>query len=42
MKPDHEYGLLIEPVNRYGTDYIEARGLRTDLSTAGARPPRSC
>jgi len=30
MKPDHEYGLLIEPVQRYGTDYIEVRLARRE------------
>lgn len=30
MKPDDQYGLLIEPVNRYGTEYIEVRVCRRD------------
>jgi hypothetical protein len=30
MKPDHEYGLLIEPVQRYGTEYIEVRLARRE------------
>jgi hypothetical protein len=30
MKPDDQYGLLIEPVNRYGTEYIEVRVVRRD------------
>jgi hypothetical protein len=30
MKPDDEYGLLIERVNRYGTEYVEARVARRD------------
>jgi hypothetical protein len=30
MKPDGQYGLLIEPVNRYGTEYIEVRVCRRD------------
>ena len=30
MKPDGDYGLLIEPVNRYGTEYIEVRVCRRD------------
>lgn len=30
MTKEHEYGLLIEPVNRYGTEYIEVRVVRRD------------
>ena len=30
MKPDNEYGLMIEPVVRYGTEYIEVRVCRRD------------
>jgi hypothetical protein len=30
MTKDHEYGLLIEPVNRYGTEYIEVRVCRRE------------
>lgn len=30
MKKDDEYGLLIEPVNRYGTEYIEVRITRRE------------
>jgi hypothetical protein len=30
MKPDLEYGLLIEQVNRYGTEYIEVRLARRE------------
>ena len=29
-KPDHEYGLIIEPVNRYGAEYIEVRLARRE------------
>jgi hypothetical protein len=29
-KPDDQYGLLIERVNRYGTEYIEVRVARRD------------
>ena len=32
MKKDDEYGLVIEPVNRYGTEYIEVRVARRDDS----------
>jgi hypothetical protein len=30
MKPAEEYGLLIEPVQRFGTEYIEVRVVRRD------------
>ena len=30
MKPDDEYGLLIERVNRHGTEYIDVRLARRD------------
>jgi len=30
MKPDDQYGLLIEKVNRYGTEYIEVRVARRE------------
>jgi hypothetical protein len=29
-KPNDEYGLLIEPIQRYGTDYIEVKIVRRD------------
>jgi hypothetical protein len=29
-KPDDEYGLMLEQVNRYGTEYIEVRVCRRD------------
>ena len=30
MKPVHEYGLLIERVNRYGTEYVDVRLARRE------------
>jgi hypothetical protein len=30
MKPDHEYGLLIDRVNNHGTDYAELRVVRRE------------
>lgn len=30
MKPDDQYGLLIERVNRYGTEYVEVRVARRE------------
>jgi hypothetical protein len=30
MTPNNDYGLLIEPINRYGAEYIDARVVRRD------------
>jgi hypothetical protein len=39
VKPDHEFGLMIEPVNRHGTEYVEVHVVRRE---PGRDAPLGC